>query len=115
MLAIPSTMVSISRTDPDALDQWGDPDSNATTTVAANVPAAVVEEGQIRHGISELRNDLVENITVRVPFGTDVLEDDHLLDERTNRVYRVISVSRPQSVVGPASVRLTAKAYGNRG
>ena len=116
MIPRPTTTVAILRGIAADPDEWGSyNDDVPDAIVATGVPAAVVEDSQVRFGTAELRAELVEQFTVRVPHGTDVREGDRLLDANTADVYTVNGVSRPQTIVGPASVRLITKRTGAGG
>lgn len=116
---IPSTRVTIQRGEL-ALSAYGD-ELPATTAIATGVPAAVVEttssgtaasNSQVTYQPTDGRGGVVEQFTVRLRPGTDVVEDDRLLDERTGAVYQVRSVYGAHSLVGLADVRVTAVRTG---
>lgn len=107
---IPTTRVTVQR-GVLAADSWGD--QRASTTVAASgVPAAVTEGVQRSYQPSGARGGVVEAFTIRLRPGTDVTEDDRLVDERTGAIYQVRSVINPQTVVGIADVRVIAVRAG---
>lgn len=104
----PTTTVSIFRAS-GGVDEFGDDTDDNRVAIADDVWAAVVEDGQQRFAPADLRAELVEQFTVRVPYDTDVAEGDRLVDDGTGAVYQVTGVSAPQSLVGPSSIRLITK------
>lgn len=109
---IPSTRVTVLRTEASA-DSFGDVRPDATAmSVASGVPAAVVEGRQTSYQPVDGRRGVVETYTIRLRPSTDVREDDRLLDERTGITYVVTSVSAPHSVAGIADVRVSAYRTG---
>lgn len=116
---IPSTRVTIQRGI--ALPNTYGDELPSLTEIATGVPACVTEGTGSASGGStsqrtwqpnEDRAGVLEEYTVRLRPGTDVLEDDRLLDERTGAVYQVRVVYNPQFLVGLADVRTTAVRTG---
>lgn len=93
-------------------------DRHPSTAVTANgVPAAAVETAvlggsQTSFVPADERGGVVERYTVRLRPGTDVTENDRLVDEATGAVYQVLSVYQPQSSVGLSDVRVSAVRTG---
>lgn len=111
MIFQPTTTVNVFR-GPGEPDEWGGETDNTTTALHRNVPAAVTENTELRFAPADLRSELVEQFTVRVPAHYGITHDDRLIDQRDGSTYQVQGVSRPQSLVGTTSTRLTAKRVG---
>lgn len=103
MQAIPTTTVSILRgttTTPagDVVD--------SLTPAYTGIPASVME--RTRNGIDTLTFEprVYRYTTCRLPSGTDVLDTDLILDERTGKQYSISAVSRLGSFVHVPDLRL---------
>lgn len=111
---IPSTRVTVLR-GAAAPNSFGD-ELPADTPIATGVPAAVAEglgssqsqNTQRSFQPADQRGGVVETYTIRLRPGTDVLEDDRLLDERTGAVYQVRAIYTPPNLVGLVDVRAVA-------
>lgn len=99
----PTTTVSILRgtTTNDAGDVL---DSN--TAVYTGILASVMERS--RTGIDTLTQDprVYHYTTVRLPAGTDILDTDRLLDEKTGLIYTIADVARLASPVHTPDIRV---------
>lgn len=93
-------------------NEYGDETDDNRTVLYSNVPAAVVEDGQVRFATPELRNELIEQFTVRIPRKFDITEGDRLKDDCTGAIYQVNGVSAPQALVMATSTRLITKRIG---
>lgn len=115
---IPSTRVTVQRGVLVA-NEFGD-ELPATTAVATGVPAAITEglatstapNNQITYQPVDMRGGVLETFTVRLRPGTDVTEDDRLVDERTGATYQVRAVYSPHPLVGLVDVRVVAVRTG---
>lgn len=116
---IPSTRVTVQRGTA-AANTFGD-ELPAVTPIATGIPAAVTEglgsmsgasNTQTSFQPSDMRGGVAELFTIRLRPGTDVTEDDRLLDERTGAVYQVRAIYNPQSLVGLVDVRVAAVRTG---
>jgi len=103
MQAIPTTTVSILRgTDTTPAGDIVD----SLTPVYTGIPASVME--RTRNGIdSQTQDPRVFRYTVcRLPAGTDVKDDDLILDELSGKRYAISSVSVLNSPVHTPDLRL---------
>jgi len=100
-----------------AANEYGD-ELPANTTVETGVPAAISEglgtTGASQHTQrtfepTEMRGGVVETYTVRLRPGTDVREEDRLVDERTGAVYQALAVYTPPNLVGLVDTRVVAR------
>jgi hypothetical protein len=110
---IPTTTVTLYPCASQELNEYGD-EVEGTTPTATCVPAAVVEDSQQRFAPADLRAELVEQFTIRVPSDTKVREGDRLVDNRTGATYQVHGVSKPQGLVVAPSIRLTTRRVGTQ-
>src|SRR5690606_24421717 len=111
---IPSTRMTVQRGTL-AANEFGD-ELPATTAIATGVPASVSEglgstspqHTQRSFQPVEMRGGVVETFTIRLRPGTDVVEDDRLVDERTGAIYQVRACYTPPEIVGLVDVRVHA-------
>ena len=96
MQAIATTRVSILRGT--TTDAYGD-EQDTDTPIAAGIPASLVEQNRRVSGRENPTPRIVRYAVARVPAGTDISENDRLLDERTGAKYIVDAVS---SMANPA-------------
>jgi hypothetical protein len=81
-------------------DAYGDL-VDATTVVAAGLPASITEDRQTSGEPVDQRGGIVETYMVRIISGSDVREGDRIRDDRTAHLYRVLDVTYPHPTVGP--------------
>lgn len=90
------------------VDEYADA-VDADTPVRGHVPVAL-SEGDKRVWVpAENRTTVVRQVTGRARPGSDIREGDRLRDERDQSIYLVEGVSRPQTPIGQADVRLTLR------
>ncbi|WP_069769792.1 hypothetical protein [Streptomyces sp. LUP30] len=98
MQAIATTRVSIIRGT--TTDAYGD-EQDTDTPVCTGVPASLTEQSRRVTSRDDPTPRIVRYAVARVPAGTDVTDQDRLLDERTGATYIVDATS---SMANPASV-----------
>lgn len=103
---IPTTTCAILRGE--TTDEYGDP-KDSDTPVRGGVPISLIEREQRVFVAAENRHTIVRYATGRVRPHADIREEDRLRDERTGSIYLVEAVSRPQSPIGRADVRLVLR------
>lgn len=114
---IPSTTVTIERAD-EAPDTWGDVRPSTTdlrTGIPAHITAGVGLIGrtdQRSYQAVDGRLGVVEDFTVRLRPGTDVTENDRIVDERTGAVYQALAIFHSHPIVGAADIRVFAVRVG---
>ncbi|MER5715720.1 hypothetical protein [Streptomyces sp. NPDC002132] len=90
MQAIATTSVSILRGT--TTDAYGD-EQDTDTPIHTGVPASLVEQSRRVTTRDDPTPRIVRYAVARVPAGTDVTDQDRLLDERTGAIYIVDAVS----------------------
>ena len=103
---IPTTRVNVFRGT--ATDAYGDPVDANTVPVLTSQPCALVESLQQTTNPSAGNEAFVETVTLRFHPGTDMQEQDRVVDVTTGYVYLVDTVSRPQRLAWLADVRCGA-------
>lgn len=103
---IPTTTVSILRGTTET--EYGDI-VPSDTKVYTNIPASIAEYSASVL-TSDTRDEIINRFAGLVPNGTDVHEDDILLDEHYGRKFIVLAVADPQPMgpfkTAPVSVML---------
>ena len=79
------------------VDAFGD-EVDTSTEVAVDIAASLVEQSRTATTREDPTPRVVHYTVGRLPWGTDVTEDDRLRDQRTGRVYIVTAVSRPSGI-----------------
>lgn len=103
---IATTTVTILRGE--TTDEFGDTvDSNVP--VRGHVPVSITERDKRVWVPAENRTTVVRQVTGRARPNADIREGDRLRDEHDQSIYLVEGVSRPQSPIGQADVRLTLR------
>ncbi|GIH26068.1 hypothetical protein Aph01nite_43780 [Acrocarpospora phusangensis] len=103
---LPTTTVAVLRGE--TTDEYGDVvDSDAP--VKGHVPISLSERDKRVWVPAENRTTVVRQITGRARPNADIREGDRLRDEGDQSIYLVEGVSRPQSPIGAADVRLTLR------
>jgi len=103
MLALATCTVSILRGT--STDNYGDLNDTATV-VASGVPASLLEQRRVVTTFGDDRPQVVRYWTGRVPAGTDIQADDRVLNEQTNAVFIVDSLSTETAVVHNGETRV---------
>lgn len=106
---IPTTRVAVLRGE--TTDEYGDP-ADSDTPVRGGVPISLIEREQRVFVAAENRYTIVRFVAGRVRPHADIREADRLRDEATGSIYLVEAVSRPQSPIGRADVRLVLRRVG---
>lgn len=106
MRFIPTTTVSILRGT--TTDGYGDP-QDAATVAASGIPASIVEETRTVRTRGDSDPRVVHNATIRVPYGTDVRDDDRILDEQSSLAWPIDAVSRAQGHAFQNDIRITSR------
>ncbi|GGW98719.1 hypothetical protein [Streptomyces chartreusis] len=90
MQAIATTKVTILRGTEE--DEFGD-ERDTDTPIATGIPASLVEQTRRVSGRENPTPRTVRYAVARVPAGTDITDNDRVLDERTGDKYIVDAVS----------------------
>jgi hypothetical protein len=98
---VPTTTVSVLRGT--TTDGYGD-ETDAGTVVVAGVAAAIQERFRTVYGRGSDQDRIVRYSACRVPFGTDVRDDDRIRDDATSVVYAIDELHSNTSPVHPADV-----------
>jgi hypothetical protein len=106
----PNTYVSIFRDT--ALDGYGDPTDVNTDPHAVAVPAVITSTSRTTQDPATGTPRQVTKLTCVLPRGTDVRDDDRLLDTATGAIYTVASVNVGTSYGFAAGVIATLSAVG---
>lgn len=103
MQAIPTTTVSILRgsTFTDAGDEI-----DSLTPVYTGIPASIMERSRLGITVSTEDPRVYRYTIGRLPAGTDVVDTDLILDERTGKRYAIAAVSVLGSPVHTPDLRL---------
>src|SRR5581483_278244 len=86
---------------------WAGDIVDANVPVIEHLPATLIETGHKTQDPSSPTPRTIREITLRVPYWSGLLDSDRVLDERTQDIYIVISVTRPPTIIG-APVDLVA-------
>lgn len=79
---------------------WAGDQVDANIPVAEHVPATLVETGHKTQDPSSPTPRTIRQITLRLPYWTNATTDTRVLDERTQDIYIIISVTRPPTIIG---------------
>jgi len=80
-------------------NQYGDTiDSN--TPIISGLPITLIETGKTVQDPSTPTPRVIRQIYASVPEWVGILSTDRLLDERTQDVYIIISVTKPPTIIG---------------
>ena len=80
-------------------DAFGDTIDEALP-VATSIPVFLAETGKTVQDPSAATPRTIRQVTAQVPGWAGVLNTDRLLDERTQDIYIVLSVTQPPSLFG---------------
>lgn len=90
-------------------NQFGD-EVDANDPVIEHLPATLIETGHKTQDPSSPTPRTIREITCRVPYWSGVQDTDRILDERTQDIYIIISVTRPPTIIGaPVDLVLSLK------
>lgn len=106
MRFLPTTEASILRGE--TIDSFGDP-QDISTVVENGIPASIIDPVATVRTRGDTDPRVVRNTTIRLPAGTDVREDDRVLDERTGRIYAIDAVTAQGGYAFPNDVKITAR------
>lgn len=88
----------------------GDPVDADQVPLFEHLPAILTETGRSTQDPSTSTPRTVRVTECHVPHWTGVLNTDQIIDERTNDVYMIITVTRPPALFGgPVDTRLDLK------
>lgn len=113
MRYLPTTVAAILRGT--TVDAYGDP-QDASVVVEDDIPASIIDPVATVRTRGDTDPRVVRNTTIRLPAGTDVREDDRILDQTTGRIYAIDAVTSQQGYAFANDVRITARdpvAYWN--
>lgn len=103
---LPTTTASILRGT--TTDGYGDP-QDASTVVESGLPASILDPVASVRTQGDTDPRVVRNTTIRLPPGTDVREDDRVLDETSGRIYAIDAVTTQGGYAFGNDVRITAR------
>lgn len=103
MLALATTTVTVYRGT--STDAYGD-EQDTDTVVHTGIPASIVEQTRRTTTRDDPTPRVIRYAVGRVTAGTDITDQDRLLDERTGVVYIVEAVSSMASAAVAADLRL---------
>lgn len=103
MLALATTRLTVYRGT--TTDAYGD-DQDTNTPVATGIPASLVEQSRRVTTRDDPTPRVVRYAVARVTAGTDITDQDRLVDERTGAVYIVDAVSSMTSPAVASDLRL---------
>lgn len=106
MQAIANTLVTILRGV--TTDGYGD-EQDVDTPIATGIPASLIEQSRRVTTRDDPTPRIVRYTVVRVPAGTDVTDQDRLLDERTGAKYVIDADSFMANPAMAADIRLDAR------
>lgn len=109
-----TTTCTILRTDPNdpnAVDEYGTA-IDVDTPVATGVPISIIQQTVRQFLPSENRYTNVTTHTARLRADVSVEESDRIKDERTDEIYMVEGIFKPQDPLGPAAIRLDLRKAG---
>ena len=89
---------------------WAGDEVDANIPVIEHMPATLIETGHKTQDPSSPTPRTIREITLRLPYWSDVTDKDRILDERTGDIYMIISVTRPPTIIGaPVDLVLSLK------
>jgi hypothetical protein len=103
VLALATTRLTVYRGT--TTDAYGD-DQDTNTPVATGIPASLVEQSRRVTTRDDPTPRVVRYAVARVTAGTDITDQDRLVDERTGAVYIVDAVSSMTSPAVASDLRL---------
>lgn len=103
MLALATTTLTVYRGT--STDAYGD-EQDTNTVVHTGIPASLVEQTRRTTTRDDPTPRVIRYTVGRVTAGTDITDQDRLLDERTGAVYIVEAVSSMASAAVAADLRL---------
>lgn len=103
MIALATTTLTVYRGT--STDAWGD-EVDTDTAVHTGIPAALTEQTRRVTTRDDPTPRIVRYAVGRVTAGTDITDQDRLLDERTGAIYIVDAVSQMSSAAVAADLRL---------
>jgi hypothetical protein len=103
MLALATTTVTVYRGT--TTDAYGD-EQDTNTVVHTRIPASIAEQTRRTTTRDDPTPRVIRYVVGRVTAGTDITDQDRLLDERTGFVYIVEAVSSMTSAAVAADLRL---------
>lgn len=103
MLALATTTITVYRGT--TTDAYGD-EQDTDTTVHTGIPAALTEQTRRVTTRDDPTPRIVRYAVGRVTAGTDITDQDRILDERTGAVYVVDAVSSMANPAVAADLRL---------
>lgn len=103
MFALATTTITVYRGT--TSDTWGD-EQDTDTPVYTGIVASVTEQSRRVTTRDDPTPRIVRYAVGRVTAGTDITDQDRILDERTGAVYIVDAVSSMNSPVVAADLRL---------
>lgn len=103
MLALAATTITVYRGT--TTDVWGD-EQDADTPVYTGIVASITEQSRRVTTRDDPTPRVVRYAVGRVTAGTDITDQDRIVDERTGAVYIVDAVSSMTSPVVAADLRL---------
>ncbi|WP_274029453.1 hypothetical protein [Streptomyces sp. MMBL 11-1] len=106
MRALANTTISVLRGT--TTDEFGDP-VDAPTTVASGIPASLIEVTRRAFTPENPTPRVVRYSIARTGADVDVLEDDRIRDESTDRIYIVEAVSQTGGIGMVNDLRLDLK------
>ena len=103
MLAVATTTLTVYRGA--TTDAYGD-EQDADTPVHTGIPASLTEQSRRVTTRDDPTPRIVRYAVARVTAGTDITDQDRLLDERTGAIYIVDAVSSMTNPAVAADLRL---------
>lgn len=103
MLAVATTTLTVYRGT--STDAYGD-EQDTSTVVHTGIPASLTEQSRRVTTRDDPTPRIVRYAVARVTAGTDITDQDRLLDERTGAVYIVEAVSSMANPAVAADLRL---------
>jgi hypothetical protein len=100
---VPTTTAAVLRGT--TTDSYGDP-TDAATVYLSGLPAAIQEQTRRVYGDSAGQDRTIRFSACRLPYGTDVVEDDRIKDETTGVIYAIEELTANTSPVHAADVVL---------
>ena len=80
-------------------NQFGD-EIDSNVPLITNLPVTLIETGKSVQDPSTPTPRTIRQITCIVPEWAGVLNTDRIMDERTQDVYIIISVTKPPTIIG---------------
>jgi hypothetical protein len=89
---------------------WAGDEIDANDPVIEHLPATLIETGRKTQDPSSPTPRTIREITLRLPYWSGVTDEDRILDENTQDIYMIISVTRPPTIIGaPVDLVLSLK------